>query len=229
MKLIQFFDKKIIVKIIELHEHGLLNSKFYYSLKMISQEPQVDPADNMNNDDYRKVSIPPQRRAALRNNFPQIVAPIVQQLKLNIRYNTSINCVELKTSSETTNPNAMSKACDFIKAFVNGFEVNDALALIRLDDIFMDEFSVTDVKTLSGDNLSRAVGRIAGKGGQVKYAIENATRTRIAMNDQRIHIIGTLNNIRMAKRVICDLVMGSPANKIYAKLRNFQSWQKRQV
>ena len=195
---------------------------------MLEENVSQPVIENPNTDDYRKVSIPPQRRAALRNNFPQIVQPIVQQLKLNIRYNTSTNCVELKTSNETTNPNAMSKATDFIQAFVNGFEVNDALSLIRLDDIFMDEFSVTDIKTLSGDNLSRAVGRIAGKGGQIKYAIENATRTRIAMNDQRIHLIGTINNIRMAKRVICDLVMGSPANKIYAKLRNFQSWQKRQ-
>ncbi|OHS95811.1 RNA-binding protein PNO1 [Tritrichomonas foetus] len=205
-------------------------SRIRFSFLLLMTDPNIipEPAENPNTDDYRRVPIPPQRRAALRNNFPQIVQPIVQHLKLNIRYNTSLNCVELKTSPETTNPNAMTKATDFVQAFVNGFDVNDALALIRLDDIFMDEFSVTDVKTLSGDNLSRAVGRIAGKGGQIKYAIENATRTRIAMNDQRIHLIGTVNNIRMAKRVICDLVMGSPANKIYAKLRNFQAWQKRQ-
>ena len=191
-------------------------------------EMQTEEIDNPNTDDYRKVAIPPQRRAALRNNFQQIVAPIVEHLKLNIRYNTAINCVELKTSSETTNPTAMRKAEDFLQAFVHGFEINDALSLIRLDDIFMDEFSVTDVKTLSGDNLSRAIARIAGKGGQVKYAIENSTKTRISIIDQRIHIIGTLNNIKMAKRVICDLILGSPANKIHRKLRNFQSWQKRQ-
>ncbi|KAH0788545.1 RNA-binding protein PNO1 [Histomonas meleagridis] len=189
---------------------------------------QEDQIGNPNNEDYRKIPVPPQRRAALRNNFPAIVQPIVQQLKLNVCYNTHINCIELKTSYQTTNPNAMTKAVDFIKAFLNGFEVNDALALVRLDDIYMDEFSVTDIKTLHGDNLSRAIGRIAGKGGQIKFAIENSTRTRIALNDQRIHIIGTINNVKMAKRVICDLVMGSPANKIYAKLRNFQSWQKRQ-
>lgn len=178
--------------------------------------------------EYRRVAVPPNRRTALRNNYEAIYQPIVEQLKVDICYNTKLHCVELRTSPATINANAIQKAVDFIQAFCNGFEVADALALIRLDDIYMDEFSVSDIKTLNGDNLSRAVGRIAGKGGQIKYAIENATRTRIALNDQRVHLIGTVNNIKMAKRVICDLVMGTPASKVHAKLRKFQAWEKRQ-
>lgn len=178
--------------------------------------------------DFRAVTIPPNRRAYIKNNYQQIIPPIVQQLKLDIRYDTSTNQVLLRTNNLTENPNAITKAVDFINAITYGFEIADALALVRLDDIFMDVFDVTDIKMLEGDNLSRAVGRIAGKGGQIKFTIENATRTRISLTDTKVHIIGTINNVRMAKRVICDLVMGSPANKVYAKLRNFQAWQKRQ-
>lgn len=178
--------------------------------------------------DYRFVKIYPQRQTYLKNNFQQVTEPIVKYLKLDIRYNTKEHRVELRTNPLTSNPNAMTKAIDFLNAINAGFQIADALALIRLEDIFMDVFHITDIKDLQGDNLSRAVSRIAGKNGQIMYTIENATHTRISLQDTKVHILGAINNVRMARRVICDLVMGSPANKIYNKLQNFQAWQKRQ-
>ena len=170
--------------------------------------------------EYRRIRCPPHRLTPLKNQWEHIMSPVVEFLKLQIRFNPKNRCVELKTSEFVEDPGAIQKGQDFIEAFMMGFEVQDAVALLRLEDLFIDSFLVTDVKMLAGDHLSRALGRIAGQDGKTKYAIENATRTRIVMADQKIHIMGSYSNIRFAKDAICNLIIGAPPGKVYNQMRN---------
>eukprot|EP01126_Amoeba_proteus_P056032 TRINITY_DN699_c0_g1_i2.p1 TRINITY_DN699_c0_g1~~TRINITY_DN699_c0_g1_i2.p1 ORF type:complete len:169 (-),score=21.37 TRINITY_DN699_c0_g1_i2:114-620(-) len=158
--------------------------------------------------------------APLKENWMSIYKPIVEFLKLQIRFNTTTCSVELRTSNFTEDIGALQKAVDFVKAFTLGFEVADALAMLRMEDIFIDSFSIEDVKSLHGDHMSRAIGRVAGKDGKTKFTIENATKTRIVLTDKRVHIMGTFSNIKVARDSICDLILGAPPGKVYGKLRN---------
>ena len=139
---------------------------------------------------------------------------------IKVRFNTKTRSVELKTSPHTIDYGAIQKGCDFVTAFMMGFDVQDAVALLRLDDLYLESFQVTDVKLLRGDHLSRAIGRIAGQDGKTRFAIENATRTRIVIADQRIHMLGSYANIRIARNAICDLILGAPPGKVYNTMRN---------
>eukprot|EP01099_Mayorella_cantabrigiensis_P001097 TRINITY_DN1452_c0_g1_i1.p1 TRINITY_DN1452_c0_g1~~TRINITY_DN1452_c0_g1_i1.p1 ORF type:complete len:245 (-),score=56.34 TRINITY_DN1452_c0_g1_i1:313-951(-) len=169
--------------------------------------------------EFRKIQVPPHRYTPLKNAWESIYTPLISHMKLQVRMNTRTRSVELRTSQYTTDPGALQKGADFVRAFMLGFEINDAIALLRLDDIYIDSFEINDVKTLHGDNLSRAIGRIAGKDGKTKFTIENVTRTRIVLADRKIHIMGAYNNIGVAKDAVVSLILGSPPGKVYAHLR----------
>ena len=72
--------------------------------------------------------------------------------RISFRYNIKTRQVEIrapppapgKSKPEATGDDAatLQKAADFVRAFVCGFEVDDALALLRLDDLFLDSFQV---------------------------------------------------------------------------------------
>lgn len=88
-------------------------------------------------------------------------------------------------------------------------------------------------------------GRIAGQDGKTKFTIENASRTRIVLadtyvqslirhrppamciltqhRDRKIHILGSFQNIKVARDAIVSLILGSPPGKVYAGLRTVSS------
>lgn len=174
----------------------------------------------------RKVRIPPHRMAPLKTTWPKIYPPLVEHLGLQVRMNVAKKAVELRTSAHTTDPGALQKGADFLSAFTLGFDVEDAIALLRLDDLYIETFEIKDVKTLQNEHMSRAVGRIAGKDGKTKFAIENASRTRIVLADTKVHILGGFKNIHVAREAVVSLILGSPPGKVYGNLRTVSARMK---
>ncbi|KAF7295416.1 KH domain-containing protein [Mycena indigotica] len=171
----------------------------------------------------RRIPIPPHRMTPLKKDWINIFGPLTEILGLQVRMNVQRRCVEARTSKATKDIGALQKGADFVKAFALGFDINDAIALLRLDDLYLDSFEIKDVKTLQGDHLSRAIGRIAGQDGKTKFTIENASRTRIVLADTKIHIMGSFQNIKIARDAIVSLILGSPPGKVYAGLRTVAS------
>ncbi|KAF8891270.1 hypothetical protein BD779DRAFT_1468857 [Infundibulicybe gibba] len=173
--------------------------------------------------ELRRVPIPPHRMTPLKRDWVNLFGPLTELLGLQVRMNVARRCVEVRTSKHTSDIGAIQKGADFVKAYALGFDVNDAIALLRLDDLYLDSFEIKDVKTLHGDHLSRAIGRIAGQDGKTKFTIENATRTRIVLADTKIHILGSFQNIKLARDALVSLILGSPPGKVYAGLRTIGS------
>ena len=97
----------------------------------------------------RKVRIPPHRMTPLKTAWPKIYPPLVEHLGLQLRMNVAKKAVELRTSSQTLDTGALQKGTDFITAFTLGFDVDDAIALLRLDDLYIETFEAVSYTHLT--------------------------------------------------------------------------------
>ncbi|KAK2466716.1 hypothetical protein APHAL10511_000974 [Amanita phalloides] len=191
--------------------------------------PGAAKSSSATKSEMRRIPIPPHRMSPLKKDWVNIFGPLTELLGLQVRMNVQKRCVETRTSKHTKDIGAVQKGADFVKAYALGFDVNDAIALLRLDDLYLDSFEIKDVKTLHGDHLSRAIGRIAGHEGKTKFTIENVSRTRIVLADTKIHIMGSFQNIKIARDAIVSLILGSPPGKVYAGLRTVASRMKQRA
>jgi RNA-binding protein PNO1 len=83
----------------------------------------------------RKIPIPPHRWTPLKSNWVKLYTPLVEHLKLQCRVNVKNKAVELRTSKATESRGALQQGEDFVKAFSLGFDIDDAVALLRIDDL----------------------------------------------------------------------------------------------
>ncbi len=51
----------------------------------------------------------------------------------------------IRTSPETKEAQHLQKGVDFVSAFVKGFALQDALAIVRIDGIYVESFHISDV------------------------------------------------------------------------------------
>lgn len=107
--------------------------------------------DNKNNlvrKDYRRVLVPANRMKPLKDNWPTIIKALVEHMKIQVKMNTKLKCVEMRTCETTEDVSALHKSEEFLKAFMCGFELQDAIAMLRLEDLYLESFEIKDGKRI---------------------------------------------------------------------------------
>ena len=118
------------------------NVRFLYLFQLLQKFSNIIQNEDAS---YRRVPVPPHRISPLKANWTKIYTPIVEHLKLQVRFNPKLKCVELKTSKLTVESSAIQKAADYIKAFGCGYEceVKSIVTFIFLICIYFTFFFFT--------------------------------------------------------------------------------------
>jgi hypothetical protein len=97
-------------------------------------------------DEVRKIIVPSRRIGPLKEAWTDLISPLVSQMGLQVRFNTQTKQIELKIGPATKDIAAIQKGQDYCRAFVLGFELKDCVALLRMDDLFIDGFDGREEK-----------------------------------------------------------------------------------
>ena len=106
----------------------------------------LENRNNVVRKDYRRVLVPPNRMKPLKDNWPTIVKALVEHMKIQVKMNTKLKCVEIRTCETTEEVSALHKSEEFLKAFMCGFDLQDAIAMLRLEDLYLETFEIKDGK-----------------------------------------------------------------------------------
>jgi ribosomal RNA assembly protein len=109
----------------------------------------------------------------------------------------------------------MRRVVEVIKAIGRGFSPEKAFKL--LDDEFLI-FDIITLSHLSPKTLKRVKGRIIGKNGKARMAIEDLADIKISVYGKTIGIIGYPHRVRIAHNAIEMLINGAPHSSIYSFL-----------
>lgn len=167
----------------------------------------------------RSLLVPSHKIRRLKQEWLKIYMPVVQLGKLEIRFNHKSSHVEVRTCSMTEDLGFLERSITYIQAVVDGFKPEDAIAIMKFKDVCTDSFQIQDVRKLKNGHLSRAIGRIIGRDGRIKESIENFSRCKFILQDERVFLLGSEENIKIARDAIGRLIQGAEPTSIFNRLR----------
>ena len=108
----------------------------------------------------------------------------------------------------------MYSAREVVRAIGRGFNPTVAMLLFH-NDYTLEILNLPDYLGKSKNKTIRLKGRVIGEGGKTRHLIEEHTETTLSVYGKTIAIIGKIENVRIAKKAIEDLLSGTPHAAVY--------------
>lgn len=140
---------------------------------------------------------------------------IEEKLSVELEIDSDAGDVHISVSENATDPSTLFRAKDVVTALGRGFSPEHAFRLVRDEDVLMELIDLRGVFGKSEADLKRVKGRIIGMNGKTRRIIEELTDANVAVYGHTVGVIGTLEQVQVAREAIEMLVKGSMHSTVY--------------
>ncbi len=162
------------------------------------------------------VRIPRNRVAVLIGRGGEVRKEIEGRLQVRLNIDAEEGVVTVENQGEDVL--AEWKARDIIRAVGKGINPNKAMLLCS-DEYALDIIELEDLVGRSKKALLRQKGRIIGRQGKTREYIEEMTRASLSVFGKGVAIVGTLDEVQVAREAVIMLASGMPHSVVYKFLQ----------
>ena len=181
------------------------------------------------------LKIPKERVGVLIGPEGKTKKHIEEKLRVELQIDSETGDIIIALAEKADDPSTLFKAKDLVTAIGRGFSPEHAFRLVRDEEAMLDLIDLRSVFGKSDADIKRVQGRIIGMNGKTRQIIEELTDTSVSVYGHTVGIIGTVEQVQIAREAIEMLVKGSMHGTVYRflqrkrrelKKKKFELWEK---
>lgn len=174
------------------------------------------------------VRIPGERIGVLVGPEGRVKQYIEKKLMVKLQIESDAGGVTILVSEKAVDPSTLLTAKNVVTAIGRGFSPDQAFRLIRNDDEIFDFIDLRIIFGRSDSDMRRMKGRIIGSNGKTRRLIEELSESSLVIYGHTIGIIGTFEQVDIARNAIQMILNGSQHNTVYKFLQRKRGEMKKQ-
>jgi ribosomal RNA assembly protein len=181
------------------------------------------------------IKIPKERVGVVIGPEGRTKKSIEDKLSVELQIDSDAGDVNILMKEGATDPSVMFTAKDVVTALGRGFSPEHAFRLVRDEEAVLDIIDLRTVFGKSEADITRVKGRIIGMNGKTRGIIEELTDANVAVYGHTVAIIGTMEQLQVAREAIEMLIKGSMHGTVYRflhrkrrelKKKKLELWEK---
>ncbi len=169
-----------------------------------------------------EIKVPKERIAVIIGKEGCIKKELEEATKTTLRVDSQEGDVFI-TGSDAL---GLYTAREILKAIGRGFNPEIAQLLLKADYAF-EVISLVDYGARTKEGLQRIKGRVIGSAGKARKLIEELTQTYISVFGKTVSIIGTTEDVALARQAVESILKGATHSSVYQWLERKRKQIKR--